>query len=105
MPKSLNISQILVYYDMPELFIATDEVKTNFICILIDLNDNVPNYIATAISSLRLSFFIKGQVELREILSRPESKEWYTFIIENEQIFATRAEFEIIPGEFLPDNG
>lgn len=105
MQKSLNISQILVYYDMPELFIATDEVETSFICLLVDINDNVPNYIATAISSNRLSSFIKGQVELREILTQPESKEWYTFIIDNEQILARRAEFEVIPEQFLPDNG
>lgn len=105
MQKSLNISQILVYYDMPELFIATDEVDTNFICLLVDLNDNVPNYIAIAISSNRLSAFIKGQVELREILFQPETNEWYTFVIDNEQIFASRAEFDTIPEQFLPENG
>ena len=105
MLKKLNISQILVYYDMPELFIATDEVDTNFICLLVDLNDNVPNYIATAISSNRLGAFIKGQVELKEILSEPQTNEWYTFIIDNEQIFASRTEFDIIPDQFLPENG
>lgn len=78
---------------------------TSFICLLVDLNGDVPYYIATAISSNRLSSFIKGQVELREILSQPQSKEWYTFVIDNEQISASRAEFEIIPEQFLPGNG
>jgi hypothetical protein len=105
MQKILNISQILVYYDMPELFIATDEVDTNFICLLLDLNDNIPSYISTAISSSKLSSFIKGQIELREILLQPETGEWYTFIVDNEKIVASRAEFNEIPDELLPDKG
>lgn len=105
MQKHLNISQILVYYDMPELFIATDEVDTNFICLLLDLNDNIPSYIATAISPGKLSGFIKGQIELREILLQPETGEWYTFIVDNKKIIASRAEFNEIPDELLPDNG
>ncbi len=105
MQKNLNISQILVYYDMPELFIATDEVDTNFICLLSDLNNNIPNYIATAISSSKLSLFIKGRIELREILLQPETGEWYIFIVDNEKIVANRADFNEIPDELLPDNG
>lgn len=105
MKKNLTISQILVYYDMPELFIATDEVDTSFICLLLDFNDNTPSYISTAISSNRLSGFIKGQIELREILLQPETGEWYNLIVNNEKIVANRADFEQIPEELLPENG
>ncbi len=72
MQKKLNISQILVYYDMPELFIATDEVDTNFICLLLEVTENSPSYLSTAISANRLSSFVKGQLELRQILIEPE---------------------------------
>jgi hypothetical protein len=90
---------------MPELFIATDEVDTSFICLLLDFNDNTPSYISTAISSNRLSGFIKGQIELREILLQPETGEWYNLIVDNEKIVANRADFEQIPEELLPENG
>lgn len=105
MKKNLTISQILVYYDMPELFIATDDVDTNFICLLLDFNNNIPSYISTAISSKRLSSFIKGQIELREILLKPETGEWYSLIVDNEKIVASRSDFEQIPEELLPENG
>ncbi len=90
---------------MPELFIATDEVGGSFICLLLDLNENGPNYIATAISLARISSFIKGQIELRAIISDPEINEWYTFTIDNEQISANKAEFDQVPDDLLPDVG
>ena len=40
MIKKLTISQVLVYYDIPELFLAKDEVGTNFICLLVSYEDD-----------------------------------------------------------------
>lgn len=105
MQKKLNISQILVYYDMPELFIATDEVDTNFICLLLEVTENSPNYLSTAISANRLSSFIKGQLELRQILIEPEINDWYSFNIDNESIIAERTDIQNFPEIYLPKPG
>lgn len=105
MKKKLNISQILVYYDMPELFIATDEVDTFFLCLLLEVTENSPNYLSTAISSNRLSSFIKGEIELRQILIEPEINEWYSFDIDNESIIAERIDFQNFPEIYLPEPG
>ncbi len=105
MQKKLNISQILVYYDMPELFIATDEVDTNFICLLLEVTENSPSYLSTAISANRLSSFIKGQVELRQILIEPEINDWYSFNIDSESIIAERTDIQNFPEIYLPELG
>ncbi|MEO6133735.1 MAG: DUF6575 domain-containing protein [Ginsengibacter sp.] len=105
MQKKLNISQILVYYDMPELFIATDEVDTNYICLLLEVDENSPSYLSTAISANRLSKFIKGQIELRQVLIEPEINDWYSFNIDNENIIAERTDIQNFPEIFLPEQG
>ncbi len=105
MQKRLKISQILVYYDIPELFIATDDVDTNYICLLLEIVEGMPNFVATPISTNRLSKFIKGQIELRQILTEPEINEWYSFNIENEDIIANRLALESFPQKELPDTG
>lgn len=105
MQKKLNISQILVYYDMPELFIATDEVDTNFICLLLEVTENSPSYLSTAISANRLSSFFKGQLELRQILIEPEINDWYAFNIDNESIIAERTDIKNFPEIYLPEPG
>jgi hypothetical protein len=72
MTKKFNISQILVYYDFPEIFIASDDVGTNYLCLLVDTEGELINYISTAISTKRLSSFINGSVDLRDIFEFPE---------------------------------
>lgn len=105
MPKQLNISQILIYYDLPELFIATDEVGTNFICLLSDFTNNIPLFYSTPISRKRISKFIQGKVELYELLTEPEINEWYYFHLEAEKINAERIEIDRFPENLLPERG
>ncbi len=105
MSKNLTISQILVYYDFPEIFTALDDVRTNYVCLLIDTEQNVTKYVATAISVGRLSDFINGKVDLRDIFELPEVKEWYTFSSAIEPIKADDWKGQELPQEFLPEKG
>ena len=105
MSKNLTISQILVYYDYPEIFTALDDVMTNYVCLLIDTEQNVTNYVATAISVRRLSDFINGKVDLRDIFESPEVKEWFTFSSAIEPIKADDWKEQELPKEFLPERG
>lgn len=101
----LKIMQILVYYDIPEIFIATDEVGTKFICLLVDDDDESFLYISTAISSKRLSDFINGLVDLREIYVSPEINQIYSFNNISETIEATSFHDLVLPNEYLPEPG
>ena len=79
MTQRLTISQILVYYDFPEIFIATNQVETTFLCLLVSTEQERTAYISTPISKRRLSDFIKGTIDLRDIFEKPEVEQWYFF--------------------------
>lgn len=105
MTKQLKILQILVYYDIPEIFIATDEVGTRFVCLLVDLDNNTVLYISTAISSNRLTDFINGKEDLREIFINPETNQIYIFDELSEVIIAQVYENDNLPEDYLPEVG
>jgi hypothetical protein len=105
MTTILTISQILVYYDFPEIFVAHDNVGTNYLCLLISIDNQETNYISTAISKKRLSNFINGKIDLREILQKPETSNWLFFNQVKENIEAKIWEGESLPEEYLPDEG
>ncbi len=105
MTKKLKIMQILVYYDIPEIFIATDEVGTKFICLLVDDDKDSILYISTAISSKRLSHFINGSVDLRDIYVHPETSQIYSFDSISDIIDATSLNNIVLPEEYLPVAG
>lgn len=105
MIKQLQILQILVYYDVPEIFIASDEVGTKFICLLVDLDQRSIFYISTPISSNRLSKFINGNEDLREIFTKPETNQIYSFNSISERIEAILLEKTDLPEEYLPEAG
>lgn len=105
MTKRLNILQILVYYDFPEIFIAIDEVGTNYLCLLVNTDQGNITYIATAISSKRLSGFINGNIDLRDIYELPEIKEWYYFNQVDGSINAELWQDGNIQESFLPEKG
>lgn len=105
MTTTLTISQILVYYDFPEIFVAYDNVGTNYLCLLISADNQETNYISTAISTKRLSNFVNGKIDLREIFEKPETNNWLFFNQVKEIIEAKIWEGESLPNEYLPDEG
>lgn len=104
MKKLLHIQQILVYYDIPEIFIAADEVDTKYLCLLVDIDKDLTKYISTPISSERLTRFINGKEDLRNVFITPETNYIYFFDKINEFIEASVWEKEL-PEEFLPEEG
>lgn len=103
MNRILNISQILVYYDLPHIFTATDQVGTDYLCMLVSLEE-LPHYLTTQISKNRLIGFLNGSIDLREIFVNPELKQWFTFYSENENYFEIE-EIAELPAQYLPEEG
>ncbi len=104
MKKLLQIQQILVYYDIPEIFIATDEVDTKYLCLLVDIDKDLTKYITTPISAKRLTRFINGKEDLRNIFLVPETDNIYFFDRISESIEAINLDKKI-PEEYLPEEG
>lgn len=105
MTTTLTISQILVYYDFPEIFVAYDNVGTNYLCLLISADNQETNYISTAISTKRLGNFINGKIDLRDIFENPEISNWLFFNQVKDNIEAKLWEGENLPNEYLPLEG
>ncbi len=105
MDKVLKIGQILVYYDFPHVFTAKDEVGTDFLCLLVNLDESDLLFLSTAISKDRLIKFLNGSVELREIFQSPEVKQFFQFNEIEDLIQANEYDLDVLPDEFLPESG
>lgn len=105
MKKVLNISKVLVFYDCPEVFIAKDNVETNYLCLLVDLDEFKATHIAIAISPPRLTKFLRGGLDLRSLFLKPESNEWLVFNDYQETVEAVTWEGESLPEDYLPEEG
>lgn len=103
---NLEILQILEFFDLPELFVAKDNVNTKYLCLLVDTNENKPNYIVTPISTERLTFYLHGKLDLREVFQNSELRQWYIIKDVTSKCFeASFLEISEIPEEYLPDEG
>lgn len=104
---SIKIDKILVYYDAPEICLASDAIGTKYICILCDEKNGDLKYLSVSISNDRLYLFYKNKYELREIFKFPEMGMWYTFIastISTEGYFELEM-IDVIDENWLPDEG
>ena len=71
--RPLTLMQTLEYYDIPQVFVATDAMATRYLCTLFDnAGSEGYKYIGVQISEPRLMAFIGGQLDLREAYLHPE---------------------------------
>lgn len=104
MSRVLKISQILVYYDYPHIFTANDQIGTDYLCLLVSLEEAAPKYIGTQISKKRLIGFLNGSIDLRVLFEKPELDQWIIFYAENEVISNVEV-IDVLSDDFLPDSG
>lgn len=71
--RPLTLMQTLEYYDVPQIFVATDAMGTRYLCTLFDNTEEEGyKYIGVQISEPRLMAFVGGQLDLREAYLHPE---------------------------------
>lgn len=100
----LRMTNILDYYDMPQIFVAQDAVETQYLCLLYDHDDDGRmKCIAAAISRGRLNDFITGHIDLRSVFVEPEM-DLYDVIVDGSIVNATLMKAEPCK-EMLPDDG
>lgn len=63
--RKLIAKNILEFYDVPQLFVATDAMDINYLCVLYS-QENSCEYLAVQISALRLRAFLAGDIDLRQ---------------------------------------
>ena len=69
--RTINPKQVLVFYDEPILFTATDAVESLYLCLLSSIPDEY-DCTAIRISPRRLSEYLSRRVDLRSVFTNPE---------------------------------
>lgn len=106
MKKTFDITQILVYYDTPELFVCTDNVGTHYLSMLSFDDDEGFKYLTTPISVSRLSKFINGKIDLLQIYTIPEVKDlFFISVTENGKAIFCKNIDGALQDEWLPSEG
>lgn len=77
MARSLRHIQTLVYYDGPQLSVATDPVGTRYLCLWVEQTETQDRFFCVAVSDARLSQFKQGALDLLEIYRNPEMDELF----------------------------
>jgi hypothetical protein len=86
--RQLALNQILEYYDVPQILVATDATGTRYLCTLYSQSETEGyKYIGVQISEPRLMAFIGGQLDLRDAYLHPE--------VEN-AVYAVTAQKEVL---------
>lgn len=99
----LKISRVLVYYDVPRLFIATDEILTKFLCMAISEEE----YILLPSSSEKIYKVTSGKMDLRIAFSESETGTWYRWnLIDHDTLsFDVSTPIREIQESCLPEDG
>jgi len=72
MQSALEILEVLIYYDAPQLFIARDTFMGRYICMLVKQDERTDSYLCTSISSSRLGKLKAKDIDLLTVYSSPE---------------------------------
>jgi hypothetical protein len=98
------MTNILDYYDMPQLFVALDAVGTQYLCLFYDHDEaGKMKCIAVTISRDRLNDFITGHLDLRQVYLEPEM--WLYDVTVDGNIIEATPRAEAPAGYMLPDEG
>ncbi len=106
--RQLALNQILEYYDVPQILVATDATGTRYLCTLYSQSETEGyKYIGVQISEPRLMAFIGGQLDLRDAYLHPEVENAvYSVTAQKEVLTAiTPLSQQDITEDMLPEAG
>ena len=106
--RQLALSQILEYYDVPQIFVATDATGVRYLCTLFGQSETDGyKYLGVQISEPRLLAFVGGQLYLREAYLHPEVENAVYNVTVNDEIITATAPIpqQDITEDMLPEAG
>ena len=103
----LKFIEVIVFYEVPQIFIATDIFDTRYLCLLYPHNEELCyKYLAVRISEKRLNLFKGNIVDLLSIYKTPEDNEYFDVVVkEANDITAIPISANQIQPFMLPDDG
>ena len=104
--RQLTLTATLEFYDVPQIFTATDATSTRYLCTLFSHEADGYRYLGVQISEPRLMAFIGGQLDLREAYLYPEVENaLYVVNASNERLDATPIMATDVNEDMLPEPG
>ena len=106
MMRTINPKQILVFYDEPILFTATDAVESLYLCLLSSIPDEY-DCTAIRISYGRLTEYLSKRVDLRTVFTNPEiSGEYFRVTPDGEErLILSPLDEKDLTEDRLPEEG
>ena len=103
----LKFIEVIVFYEVPQIFIATDIFDTRYLCLLYPHNEELCyKYLAVRISEKRLNLFKGNIIDLLSIYKTPEDNEYFDVVVkEANDITAIPISANQIQPFRLPDDG
>ena len=100
----LRLTEILDYYDVPQLVVALDAVGTQYLCLAYDEDaEGHLKYIAANISRDRLNDLMTGHIDLRQIYLEPELALYD--VLQDGAVVSAQLREEAPAEYMLPDEG
>lgn len=101
----IEVEKILIYYDIPQLFIGKDCVDTKYICLLTKNEELFDEYVAIKTSVKRIGELEAGKIDLRKFFTNPEILNDYYIIHSDGKNFIITSGLRNINEEQLPNEG
>ncbi len=103
----VKIESVLLASDVPELVVARDPVGALYLCCFIDREEEGDRFLAVPASPRRIAAFRSGEVDLRTVLSAPETGMQFDGRFQRiDNVPSISLELlEELPGDWLPDAG
>ena len=104
--NKLRLVRTLIYYDVPQLFIAEDDNNVSYLCLLYDVEENGElKIMGVIVSSDKLNEFIKGHIDLLMMFTSPELKDSIFHIHMKEDGIYAEHYNGILNSSILPEEG
>lgn len=102
----LSVDRILIYYDVPQLFIAKDQMGLKYVSLYIGGDTPFAEYITVPVSESKLNQLVTGEIDLRMAFQSSENGVWYIMTSDaTDQFVLNPISFDTVDEKYLPDSG
>ncbi|MFP3733127.1 DUF6575 domain-containing protein, partial [Bacillus sp. SIMBA_006] len=83
-----------------------DEIKTHYLCLLVEPENDIYRYLTIPISEKRIAQFISGKIDLYEVYVNPEINSYFFLSINDEdELIIDSFQIQGLKEEWLPSEG
>ena len=101
---TLYVEEVLVIFDVPELFVCIDEHENRYLVLFIE--NERGDYLLSEIGKASLAQMLAGEIPMNEAFrTAPNGKVYYLSFIRDELADAAPCDCEEIPDADLPEEG